>query len=60
MSDAQIHFEVFARRHQSASMTLEMATEDRARAMAYAEELLEGGSAAVRVSKEILDPDSGQ
>ena len=60
MSAGQIHFEVFARRNQNASLALEMATEDRARAMAYAEELLESGSVAVRVSKEILDEDSGE
>ena len=61
MSDGhQIHFEVFARRNQNASLLLEMATEDRARAMAYAEELLEGGSVAVRVSKEVLDPETGE
>ena len=30
MSDGQIHFEVFARRNQNASLVLEMATEDRA------------------------------
>ena len=60
MSDGQIHFEVFARRNQNASLVLEMATEDRARAMAYAEELLESGSVAVRVSKEVLDPETGE
>jgi hypothetical protein len=60
MSAGQIHFEVFARRNQNASLALEMATEDRARAMAYAEELLESGSVAVRVSKEILNEDSGE
>jgi hypothetical protein len=60
MSAGRIHFEVFARRNQNASLALEMATEDRARAMAYAEELLESGSVAVRVSKEILDEDSGE
>jgi len=60
MSDGQIHFEVFARRNQNASLVLEMATEDRARAMAYAEELLQGGSVAVRVSKEVLDPETGE
>ena len=60
MSDGQIHFEVFARRNQNASLVLEMATEDRARAMAYAEELLEGGSVAVRVSKEVLNEDTGE
>ena len=51
MSDGQIHFEVFARRNQNASLILEMATEDRGRALAYAEELLQSGSAAVRVAK---------
>jgi hypothetical protein len=60
MSDGQIHFEVFARRNQNANLVLEMATEDRARAMAYAEELLESGSVAVRVSKEVLDPETGE
>ncbi|MDB5458371.1 MAG: hypothetical protein JWO72_112 [Caulobacteraceae bacterium] len=60
MSNGQIHFEVFARRQQNGSLALEMATEDRARAMAYAEELLESGSCAVRVSKEVLDEDTGE
>ena len=60
MSGGQIHFEVYARRNQNASLVLEMATEDRARAMAYAEEMLESGSVAVRVSKEVLDPESGE
>ena len=60
MSDGQIHFEVFARRNQNASLILEMATEDRGRALAYAEELMQSGSAAVRVSKEILDPETGE
>jgi hypothetical protein len=60
MSDGQIHFEVFARRHVNGSLALEMATEDRTRAMAYAEELLQGGSCAVRVSKEVLDAATGE
>ncbi len=60
MSTGQVHFEVFARRHQNGSLALEMATEDRARALAYAEEMLEGGSCAVRVSKEILDEATGE
>src|ERR1700754_4807398 len=60
MSDGQIHFEVFARRNKNANLVQEMATEDRARAMAYAEELLESGSVAVRVSKEVLDPETGE
>jgi hypothetical protein len=60
MSSGQIHFEVFARRNQNGSLALELATEDRARAMAYAEELLASGSCAVRVSKEVLDEDTGE
>jgi hypothetical protein len=60
MSSGQIHFEVFARRNQNGSLALELATEDRARAMAYAEELLESGSCAVRVSKEVLDEETGE
>ncbi len=60
MSAGQIHFEVYARRNQNATLALEMATEDRARAMAYAEELLQSGSVAVRVSKEVLDSETGE
>ena len=60
MHDSQIHFEVYARRNQNATLALEMATEDRARAMAYAEELLLAGSVAVRVSKEVLDAETGE
>ena len=33
MDEDQIHFEVFARRNEAASMALELATEDRAKAM---------------------------
>ncbi len=60
MSTGQIHFEVFARRHHNGTLQLEMATEDRARAMAYAEELLESGSCQVRVSKEVLNVETGE
>ena len=61
MDQDQIHFEVFARRNENASMTLEMATEDRARAMEFAEDLLDNTKAvAVRVSKETRDPDTGE
>jgi hypothetical protein len=60
MSSGQVHFEVFARRRQNSALALELATEDRARALAYAEELLGLGSCAVRVSKEILDPETGE
>jgi len=60
MTSDTVHFEVFARRRQNAPLGLELATEDRARALAYAEELLTAGSCAVRVTKEILDPDTGE
>ncbi|HVY34824.1 MAG TPA: hypothetical protein VG960_10420 [Caulobacteraceae bacterium] len=61
MSDDQIHYEVFARRNEAASMALELATEDRGRAMEFAEELLSQTRAvAVRVTKEIRDPDTGE
>lgn len=57
MSGAQIHFEVFARRRINAPWTLQLATEDRARAVEAAEEMLaSGAAAAVKVSKETLDP----
>ena len=60
MDEELIHFEVFARRHDNASMTLEMATEDRARALEFAEELIAANAVAVRVTKETRDPDSGE
>lgn len=60
MDDDLIHFEVFARRNEAAGMTLELATEDRARAVEFAEELLAQRAVAVRVTKEIRDPDSGE
>jgi hypothetical protein len=60
MSAGKIHFEVFARRRPNGALLLELATEDRTRAIAYAEELLESGSCAVRVSKEILDEETGE
>jgi hypothetical protein len=53
----QVHFEVFARRTPTAPWTLQLATEDRARAVQSAEEMMEEGRvAAVRVTKETLDP----
>jgi hypothetical protein len=59
MTGAQIHFEVFARRRINAPWSLELATEDRARAVEAAEEMLASGKvAAVRVCKETLDPDT--
>ena len=59
MDKPQIHFEVFARRPGAATHHLELATEDRARAMATAEEMLADGRAiAVRVTKEVLDAET--
>jgi hypothetical protein len=61
MEHHQIHFEVFAKRAGGASFILEMATEDRDRALESAEELLEGPRfVAVRVTKETLDPETGE
>lgn len=55
----QVHFEVFSRRKINAPWTLEFATEDRARAIEGAEELLSSGRvAAFKVSKEILDDET--
>jgi len=60
MSDP-VHYELFIRRGHGAPWKLDMATEDRARVLAVAEEvILEPGVAAVRVTKETLDPDSGE
>ena len=61
MDQQQIHFEVFARRSGGGSYVLQLATEDRERAVAAAEELMEGGKfVAVKVCKEMLDPDTGE
>ncbi len=55
----QIHFEVFVRRQVNAPWTLQLATEDRAKAVAAGEELMASGKvAAVRVIKEVLDPET--
>ncbi len=61
MDDNRIHFEVFARRSGGSSFNLEAAMEDRERAIETAEELLDSGRfTSVRVTKETLDPDSGE
>jgi hypothetical protein len=60
MRAVQNHSDAAARRGANGPLALELATEDRARAIAYAEELLESGSCAVRVSKEVLDPETGE
>jgi len=59
MDRALVHFEVFARPRGNAPFALHFATEDRGRAIEVAEELLSlGRAAAVRVTKETLDPES--
>jgi hypothetical protein len=61
MVKAQVHFEVFARRAGGRSFNLELATENRDVALDAAEQMFtEGGFNAVKVTKETLDPDSGE
>ncbi len=60
MSGRPVHYEVFSRRTPGAAWTLQMASEDRAVAIAAAEEMLTSRHAcAIRVTKEILDPETG-
>ena len=55
----KVHYELFVRRQPGSGWTLDMATEDRARALESAEEqLAEGRVAAVRVTKEVLDEET--
>lgn len=59
MSGAQIHFEVFIRRTPGGGWVLDMATENRTQAVAAAEAMMkEGKVAAVKVTKESLDPET--
>jgi hypothetical protein len=54
-----VHYEVFVRKTPPAPWSLQMATEDRAHAIQTAEDLLaDDRAAAVRVTKETLDPDT--
>ena len=56
MERAQVHYEVLIRRQHNSGWTLELATEERAKALATAEEMLADKRAiAVRVTKETLD-----
>ena len=55
----QVHYELFVRHAPGAPWTLEMANESRNHVIESAESLMaEGRVAAVRVSKESLDPDT--
>lgn len=59
MQGQQVHYELFIRRAPGASWTLEMASENRAQVVASAEAMMkEGKVAAVKVSKETLDPET--
>jgi hypothetical protein len=59
MTDSQIHFELFIRRNVNVGWSLHLASEDRQRCIAAAEELMATSKAvAVRVSKETLDPET--
>ena len=61
MSRHQVHYEVFARRTPQASWVLELASENREQAMQAAEEMLATSrAAAIRVTKEVFDNESGE
>lgn len=61
MTTAQIHYELFVRRQPSAPWKLDMASESREQVTHTAETLLaERKVAAVRVTKELFDPDTGE
>lgn len=54
-----VHYEVYIRKTAPSSWSLQIATEDRSHAIDTAEDLLrDGRAAAVRVTKETLDPDT--
>ena len=54
-----VHYEVYIRKTAPAPWSLQLATEDRAHAIETAEDLLrDDRAAAVRVTKETLDPDT--
>ncbi len=58
---SQVHYEVFVRKQAGSSWTLDLATEDRVRAVETAEsQLADGRVAAVRVTKETMDEESGE
>jgi hypothetical protein len=59
MERPQVHFELFIRRKVNAPWSLEQASEDRARIVEMADEMLaDGRAAAVRVTKESLDAET--
>lgn len=61
MSDALVHFEVFARKAGGSGFGLELATEDRELALNSAEEMYRSNRFnAVKVTKETRDPETGE
>jgi hypothetical protein len=59
MDRGQIHYELFVRRQPGSGWVLDLASEDRTRIVETAEDLLANGHvAAVRVTKEVLDPET--
>jgi hypothetical protein len=61
MLGAKVHFELFARKNLKGGFVLELATEDRAKALETASEYLANGRAiAVKVTKETMDPETGE
>ena len=57
----ETHFELFARKSSASDWALELATEDREKALETAEEFMKGGRAvAVKVTREVLDTETGQ
>jgi hypothetical protein len=59
MSGRPVHYEVFSRRTPSSAWTLQLACEDRQQAVTAADDLLAQKNAAVRITKEVLDPETG-
>ncbi|MET0274249.1 MAG: hypothetical protein ABW360_14775, partial [Phenylobacterium sp.] len=59
MDSGRVHFEVYSRKTPGGSWTLEMATENRAQAVATADAVVADGSAiGAKVTKETLDPET--
>jgi len=59
MGGSRVHFEVFIRKTPGAPWTLDLATENRAAALATANELIaEGRVAAAKVTKEVFDEEA--
>ncbi|MFT4076619.1 MAG: hypothetical protein QM647_13940 [Asticcacaulis sp.] len=60
MSHHPVHYELFTRRTPQSSWVLEMASETRDQVIQTADDMLKEGRAAVRVTKEVLDPETGE